>query len=516
MKARLIVLMTVLLVLLGNAPQSGLQASELDNHIILSEGGLVMVTVNNVITNYCNGAAGLYSPQNIELFPDYNNKRGESVTIGPFEAGTELIFYISPWSHCSGYTYLSTNPAHARTTPLEVANSWRIDWEDLPDHWPPDNDFNDLILVVRLVGTGVPDFKQDDPSWEDDPYDNIFEQLEATIGTAGCATTASADLLHYYGAYEVDPQTLDDCLSSDSIKGYVRWDEDPDCREGTLDKCSAGAIRWPKVGMCSNPYSPYPEPHLMRWVQKLNVGDWTEDPGTGELVQVTKDMLKELTDEDLTKGWPVIFEVPHPQSPSGVHFVVATGKVTSTYSINDPWCGAWPTCPGSKSTLEDYGDNLRGIVRFAPADGVFHPSLILNGFSPIEFYVTDPLGRRTGYSAAGGHFAEIPNANYYFQPPIVDQTSGQPQGDGMIEFYVIDPLPGDYVVTVIGTDSGDYSVLAEHHAAPLTTFTAQQTGTVTAGSIALYNLEVSPNSPPEWAPIPLKHVYLPIVMRGSD
>jgi len=201
----------ILLLLLGHVQGVEAPADQSENRMVLTQRSTIIVTVNNVITNTCDGTAGLRSPEEKELFPGYNALRGESVTLGPYEAGTELIFYLNPSSYCSGYTYLSTNPFHAHVTPLDAPNSWRIDWEDLPDDYPPDNDFNDLILVVRAVGS-APDFKQDHPDdqggWENDPYDNI----QSTIGRSGCATTASADLLHYYGAADVNPRTLDDCF----------------------------------------------------------------------------------------------------------------------------------------------------------------------------------------------------------------------------------------------------------------------------------------------------------------
>ncbi len=484
-------LLTFLIGIFLFLPPEGIQGQmsspkQSDTKMILTQRSMVIVTINNVITNTCDGAAGLYSPEERELFSGYNDLRGQSVTLGPYEAGTELIFYLRPFSFCSGYTYLSTNILHAHVTPLEAPNSWRIDWEDLPDDYPPDNDFNDLILVVSSIGS-VPDFKQDHPDaqggWENNPYDNI----PSTIGQVGCATTAAADLLHYYGAADVDPRTLDDCLSRDDVRGYVRWEDDPDCIDGRTKDCDIGAIYWDKVGWCSNPDNPFQQPYLMQWVEKVKTGDL-----------ITQSDLKRFAEEDLTNGWPVIFEVKHPDSPSGVHYLVGTGKQDSVFQVNDPFCGdPWPSCPSSRDTLDNFIE-LRAIVRFRPYDGIFRPTLIMNAFSPIEFYVADPQGRRTGYLPDGTYLAEIPDANYYFQPPIVDDQTGALMGDGFKQFYALNAVPGDYTVTVTGVGKGAYSLVAEYAAAPVAVQSASQSGAVIAGASQIYTLRVQASGSLEW------------------
>jgi len=178
--------------------------------------------------------------------------------------------------------------------------------------------------------------------------------------------------------------------------------------------------------------------------------------------------------------------------------VVGTGKQNETYQINDPLCGDWPDCPLSQDTLDNFGDSLNAIVRFAPNDGIFRPTLIVNAHSPVEFYVTDPLGRRTGYLPDSTYLAEIPDANYYFQPPLVDDQTGLSMGDGFQEFYVIDANPGLYTVTVTGVREGNFSLVEEYAAAPLIVHTSQQTGAVKTGSELVYTLRVSPDTPPKW------------------
>ena len=58
-------------------------------------------------------------------------------------------------------------------------------------------------------------------------------------------------------------------------------------------------------------------------------------------------------------------------------------------------------------------------------------------FDPVDMVVTDPLGRRLGYSALTGELSEIPFAFY--------------SGDGGVEqFLVPNPIPGNYLIRLEG------------------------------------------------------------------
>lgn len=59
---------------------------------------------------------------------------------------------------------------------------------------------------------------------------------------------------------------------------------------------------------------------------------------------------------------------------------------------------------------------------------------------PVDFIVTDPLGRQFGHTAATGTLNEIPSALY--------------SGNGDLEeFLLLDPVPGEYRVQLVGLDS---------------------------------------------------------------
>jgi hypothetical protein len=62
------------------------------------------------------------------------------------------------------------------------------------------------------------------------------------------------------------------------------------------------------------------------------------------------------------------------------------------------------------------------------------------GFDPVDFMITDPLGRKLGYTEALGQKNELPHAFY--------------PGDGVFEQFLIpNPVAGPYTVEFVGLDS---------------------------------------------------------------
>jgi hypothetical protein len=75
---------------------------------------------------------------------------------------------------------------------------------------------------------------------------------------------------------------------------------------------------------------------------------------------------------------------------------------------------------------------------------VWASDAILGWFDPVDFILTDPLGRRLGHVAGMGEYAEIPDAFY--------------SGDGDWETLVVfNRIPGNYLLTLYGTGE-DYRV----------------------------------------------------------
>lgn len=83
------------------------------------------------------------------------------------------------------------------------------------------------------------------------------------------------------------------------------------------------------------------------------------------------------------------------------------------------------------------------------AAAFFSSSNWLHGlFDPVDFVLTDPLGRRLGYTGELGLLNEIPGAFY--------------TGDGSLEeFLILDPLPGEYTVDLFGLEQDMFAMVGD-------------------------------------------------------
>lgn len=512
-------------------------AAQAGQRIILAQGGTFTLTFFRPSNISCSGDLWLQLPTQQKLVSDYRYGTPAPVSLGPYPAGTELLFYIQPDGFCAtdgggspfSYRYYSDGTSndpdpgyqsHARLNPLAAIDSYRVDFEDLPTWYDggkgPDFDFNDLSIILRKDGAH-PDYRQDAPDWNGDGYDSTG----GTIGEWGSALTSAANVASFHGAV-VDPLSLNQCLMQNTIAGYVRQSDDPNnCPGGN---CAAGAVRWTRIEACLNPVNSGESPLLMRFRGKFSLGQTIRDEKTGLRATVTPAALRAMLDADLNKGWPVILEVRAPNNPDGVHYVMADRKTGGTYSIVDPYCGSWPACSAARATLADYGDELLSIVRFSPGDGRAHTSLVVNAFQPlVDFYVRDPLGRQLGYSrSALMSYVEIPDGGYYFQPPLASPRSGATLGAGMNELYIIDPLEGEYQLVVTGADGQAYNIVFQYHdnvQAPGQdeSTTPNTQSQVISGSISNPNgtrveVEVTPEQPPVIsAPPVVRYRFLPFI-----
>ncbi|MDQ6603949.1 MAG: transglycosylase SLT domain-containing protein, partial [Chloroflexota bacterium] len=162
-----------------------------------------------------------------------------------------------------------------------------------------------------LGACGLPAFSQNDPTWR-----NVIMQSSGdTIGRYGCAVTASAMLMNYYGAILTPPQ-LTACL--DDHADLLAWSSVAGCANGAVTGNNALDFSWPSL------------------------------------------------DQVLAGGDPAIVGLLRGQT--GLHFVVVTaggGGEASNYLVNDPWDGT------TTKTLQSFigsGYNPRWIRTFAGMD----------------------------------------------------------------------------------------------------------------------------------------------------
>jgi hypothetical protein len=245
----------------------------------------------------------------------------------------------------------------------------------------------------------VPDFKQGDTQWRNQKYDAI----KSDIWHSGCALTSAADVLAAWGV-STNPQALNDCLNANN--GY------------SGAKCTG-----PGVQLKASKYGPSPP-----------------DTNTTALRA------------SLDGGQPVILGVQSGGYNPG-HFVVAIGPDGGTWWINDP--------AGPANTLNTYGNTFVERVVFTPGAGN-KAQAVLRAHSPVEFIVTDPLGRRLGLDPRTDTFYnEIPDASYGPEGAIVDQQTGDLIVPGTETAWLNSPLDGEYGIQVIGTDNGVYAMDGE-------------------------------------------------------
>jgi hypothetical protein len=109
----------------------------------------------------------------------------------------------------------------------------------------------------------------------------------------------------------------------------------------------------------------------------------------------------------------------------------------------------------------EYGFLLGGKYTYAFVKESDSPDLIRGAaHSPIEFVITDPVGRRVGYDPVlGVSYLEIPESDYWRVGSIVS-----PDGtfvldvDQPIDFQIGDVLDGAYTLEVFGLASGSWSI----------------------------------------------------------
>jgi hypothetical protein len=302
----------------------------------------------------------------------------------------------------------------------------------------------------------VPNFKQFSSPWATDTYDHD-PPVDANgkpnnIKRWGCFLTACVNVVNYQASrqgvpFSTDPRVLNTWLN------------------GENDGYSGDAVNSEAVAR------------------------YARQNGVHLYYQGVDNRNDSIVDSYLCSGNPILLKVP---SGKG-HFVTATGRTTvsnvGTYSINDPGHS------GSQySTLEGYGFDYLGIRKFSST--VRSPkALYVAAHSPVEFIVTDPNGKRTGFDSISGQIiSEIPESNY--TPESLGDDIDPMSGDNTPEvkqFELLAPLSGTYTVQVIGTGTGRYSLdLLGYNNDGIPSITIVS-GNSSLGSIATYQIAYSPN-----------------------
>jgi hypothetical protein len=194
----------------------------------------------------------------------------------------------------------------------------------------------------------------------------------------------------------------------------------------------------------------------------------------------------------LGAGIPVVLTVDR----NGTHFVVAAGETMSdgvrTWYLNDPGgLGADPFTDPLTTLAARYGDQASWMEwLWSPGGPTNLASITLALGSPGELLITDPQGRRTGFDPRRGIVHnEIPDA-YYGTEQIADANGGTTPPIKV--FDLANPLDGSYIIQVIGTGSGPYTLdLASYDHLGQRAVTTLS-GEAQANSVDAYRMDYSP------------------------
>ncbi|MFH1565786.1 MAG: C39 family peptidase [bacterium] len=303
-------------------------------------------------------------------------------------------------------------------TPTTQRNNY-VEWRytNVSAGWKLTIDLNYQLsstMDVPLFYQGTTPVDGIDPVWELDSYGNPTNS-GLTINSHGCYMTSAAMIINYWAerqgiSFRTDPRKLNYWLRT--YGGY----------------------------------------NLGNLVNHSSLNTYVREKGINLSIDSKNSVWGRndaKLDEYLVSGKPVIIGVT---GIYGKHWVVATGKTvvdgTSTYTINDP-------VYGNTTVKERYHNTYADITLFNDY-AVDARSLVISAHSPVEFVVTDSLGRKSGYDPViGVVWDQIPNAVYY------TRELG-PNGPGVSlhskELDISSPLDGEYTITVIGTGNGNYKL----------------------------------------------------------
>ena len=272
----------------------------------------------------------------------------------------------------------------------------------------------------------VPYFSQTDSAWGSQEYDHaslLDLWCGGTIAQCGCTVTSAAMILKYYGVGRsptgepTDPGTLNNWLKN-RTDGYINGD-----------------INWQAVTKyAKNAHTAFGTPKI-DYLGRIDGQD------------------TDTLNNELSLKRPVILQE---SINSRMHFLVATGISGSTYTINDP-------VSVNNRTLEVYGDGFQGMRRYSLTNSDLS-AIILSIPSPGSILLIDSQNRKLGKDPNTGEvFDEIPEANFYLQSPVTDDTSGNPlippEGSGNFYIEVLDPVADQYKI-IANSDNLNATLLA--------------------------------------------------------
>ncbi len=330
-----------------------------------------------------------------------------------------------------------------------------------------------ITTVCPPLPTTVPLIKQNvRPGWGTDIYDSLSPY---TIGGKGCMLTSAAMIINYQAtrqgsSFSTTPRLLNNWLISQTHnpKGYV-----------------AGDV---------NPYA------VGKYAQLNGVNLYFHGR-----VRKRNDFI---LDSYLCNGDPVILGVNN-----NGHWIVATGQTTvngtDSYSINDPGHNC-----SDLSSCYNYTYKSMRIYSMYPMTPI---GLFFYVHSPVELFVTDPNGQRSGFDVGTGEtLLEIPKSGYdvEFIEDDIDPVNGGTTPE-VKSLETLEPASGNYALQIIGTGTGPYTVEILAYDATGTESIQTITGSASPGVGAVHQVGYSSASGSQVTQTFMNNIYTITASAGS-
>jgi hypothetical protein len=203
------------------------------------------------------------------------------------------------------------------------------------------------------------------------------------------------------------------------------------------------------------------------------------------------------------KNLPIIHvDTSDKNNPDGHWVVVYKDAGNNDFLIANPWFGR-NTLPNTKPPV--VVNELSGMLLSQAYPGYPVTQMIvyqatpnpnfkawsLRAHSPVQFIVTDPSGRQTGYVASSGNLLQnIPGASYVIGNGINDPEGIEPPLPNIPDFENDTPVDGTYIVQVVGTGTGPYTLDFFSSTDTGTSTTTTLSGTAAQGSLDTYRVTI--------------------------
>lgn len=199
-------------------------------------------------------------------------------------------------------------------------------------------------------------------------------------------------------------------------------------------------------------------------------------------------------DNYLAAGNPVVL-----YEASVGHFLLADGKLSSTYTVRDPrWYNTrYLTQTITDSFTRNYSNDFTSLRLFSSsANPVASNGIYMSVASPAELLLTDPAGHRLGKDpVSGASYNEIPSGSYYQEGISSAEDNPLPPHESKIIWIPNPSSEGTYNLQVIGTGEGTYALDTLIYDSDGNTHAQTFASTTSLNNVALYSVNFTPTEP---------------------